>query len=200
MTSRLSLRRAVRSSTGWQSGRMRTGAVQRAWDEFVGPLGRLESTVVLAAASAGAVRVGVDTARRTTPARGLFLGAIAFDLIGGLIAFQLKPTRERYARSSFRSRLTFALLHLQPFAVPLAGEGSWKRAAFRYALSVASTLALETMRPQGLSRRRHANALAVSLSIVDVTRTASKQRWLGPVYLMKVIGGHGGIGGPLSRA
>lgn len=172
---------------------MWTDAAKKAWSEVVGPLGKRESAIVLAAATAGAVCIGVDTARRTTPARGAFLGAIAFDLIGGLIAFQLEPTRERYARSSFPSRLVFALLHLQPFAVPLIGEGSWKRAAFRYTGSVACTLALETVRPHAVTRRRHANALAAAMSVVDMVGVRSKQRWIGPIYLMKVIGGHGGI-------
>lgn len=171
---------------------MWTGPAQ-AWSELVGRLGKLESAVVLAAAAGGAVSVGVNTARQTTPARGAFLGAIAFDLIGGLVAFQLEPTRRRYVGSSFLSRLKFALVHLQPFAVPLIGEGSWKRATFRYAVSVASTLALESIRPHRPSRRRYANVLAAIVSIVDLVQTPSQQRWLGPVYLMKVIGGHGGI-------
>lgn len=108
---------------------MRTDRAETAWSELVGPLGKLESAVVLAAATGGAVSVGVNTARQTTPSRGAFLGAIAFDLIGGLITFQLEPTRGRYVSSSFLSRLKFALVHLQPFALPLIGEGSWKRRA-----------------------------------------------------------------------
>lgn len=126
---------------------------------------------------------------------------VAVDLVGGLVAFQLRPTREQYGRTSLGSRLTFALVHVQPFAVPLAGQGSWRRAAVRYVATVGSTAALELLPVRAASRRGVANTLGAALSAVDLASDGSPQRWFGPVYLMKVIGGHGGIPGsaPLRR-
>lgn len=148
---------------------------------------------VLGAAAAGAVAVGVNTVRRAGVGRSALLSCVAFDLVGGLIAFQLQPTREQYREASLQSRLAFALVHVQPFAVPLTGQGSWRRAALRYTAAVASTVALEVTLPRADSRRVAANMLAASLSFIDLASDTSQQRWFGPVYLMKVIGGHGGV-------
>ncbi|GAA1129551.1 hypothetical protein GCM10009670_22690 [Citricoccus alkalitolerans] len=87
----------------------------------------------------------------------------------------------------------FALVHLQPFLLPLFGEGSWARAALRYATAFLATTALERFVPRSASRRFVANGVAAALSSADFTTDKSQQRWFGPVYLMKVIGGHSGI-------
>lgn len=164
-----------------------------AWARLVGPLTGAQSAAVLAVAAAGAAAIGKHTARRTAVGRGVLLAVVAFDLIGGLVAFQLTPTREQYRKTSLRSRLVFTGVHLQPFVLPAVGQGTWKRAALRYAAAVASTVALETALPRAGSRRIVANLLAASLSVADVATDDSQQRWFGPVYLMKVIGGHAGI-------
>ncbi|MGC5615086.1 hypothetical protein [Georgenia sp. Z1491] len=144
-------------------------------------------------ATASALAVGVRTARRSGWLRGSLVGAVAFDLVGGLVAFQLPATRERYSMKAMRSRLTFALVHVQPFALPLLGEGSWRRAGLRCSTAVASTVALERLAPRSPGRRLIANGVAAALSLVDLATDSSRQRWFGPVFTMKVVGGHGGI-------
>lgn len=159
----------------------------------MGPLSKRQSAAVLTVATVGTAAVTVKTARHSDPWRGAGMGTVALDLLGGLVAFQLRPTRERYGASSLRSRLTFALVHIQPFAVPALNQGSWKQAAFRYTASVISTAALETALPRANSRRLAATALGTGLSALDLALGDSPQRWFGPVYFMKVVAGHGGM-------
>lgn len=132
------------------------------WGGLVGPLGRAASIGVLMAAASSAATVAASTSRRAGTGRGVALGAVAFDLVGGLIAFQLHGTRRRYAGSPLRSRLVFALVHVQPFVLPALGEGSWRRAAARYTAAVASTAVLERLAPCSASRRALANWLAAN--------------------------------------
>lgn len=148
---------------------------------------------MLAAAASSAVAVFASTSPRIGPARGAAIGAVAFDLVGGLVAFQLRPTREKYSASSLRSRMVFALAHVQPFLLPVLGEGSWRRAAARYTTAVIATAVLERCAPHSPSRWAVANSLAAASSVADLATGESQQRWFGPVYLMKVIGGHPGI-------
>lgn len=163
------------------------------WTRLVGPLSRTESAAVLGAAGATAAVVGATTARRSGPLRGSLMAAVAADLAGGLVTFQLRSTRVQYGASSLASRLTFAVVHVQPFLLPALGQGSWRRAAFRYGTAVGATGLLELIPAAEPARRRLAIALAATLSLADVASDHSPQRWFGPVYLMKVIGGHGGI-------
>lgn len=121
------------------------------------------------------------------------MGIVAFDLVGGLVAFQLRPTREKYSASSLRSRMGFALAHLQPFLLPVLGEGPWRRAAARYATAVIATAVLERCATRSTSRRAVANSVAAAFSGADLATGKPQQRWFGTVYLMKVIGGHSGI-------
>ena len=163
------------------------------WTSLVGPLSRTESAAVLGSAGVTAAVVGVRTARRSGPVRGGLMAVVAADLAGGLVTFQLRPTRRKYGASSLRSRLTFVLVHVQPFLLPALGLGSWQRAALRYGAAVGSTAALELVPAGEPARRRLATAVAATLSVADVASDTSTQRWFGPVYLIKVVGGHGGI-------
>lgn len=148
---------------------------------------------MLAAAASSAAAVFASTSPRAGAARGAAIGVVAFDLVGGLVAFQFRPTREKYSASSLRSRLAFALAHVQPFLLPILGEGSWRRAAARYATAVIATAALERCAPRSPCRRLVANSAAAAFSVADLATSESRHRWFGPVYLMKVIGGHSGI-------
>lgn len=172
---------------------MQNRLLSGAWHDLVGPLDRGASAVVLVVSAAAAAAVSVPTSRRAGVARGTVAGIIAFDLVGGLVAFQLPASRQKYARSTLRSRMTFALAHVQPFALPILGEGSLPRAAARYSTAVLATAALERFAPRTASRRVLANSVAALASTADVLTDVSDQRWFGPVYLMKVIGGHAGI-------
>ncbi|WP_040160655.1 hypothetical protein [Mobilicoccus massiliensis] len=59
---------------------------------------------------------------------------------------------------------------------------------------MVATTALETLLPDSPLRRPVANVLAAGLSVLDLVASGrERQRWLGPVYLMKVAGGHAGI-------
>ncbi len=166
---------------------------KRTWTTLVGPLGRGASTVVVVAAASAATVILTSTSRRVGAARGAAMGAVAFDLCGGLVAFQLRPTRKKYSESSLQSRMMFALAHVQPFLLPIIGEGSWRRATARYAAAIIATAALERFVPHSTNRRVVANCVAATVSIADLASDKSQQRWLGPVYLMKVIGGHSSI-------
>lgn len=164
----------------------------RAWRALMGPVSAPQAAAALAGAGTAAVTIGRRTAHRRGAARGLALGAVAFDLVGGLISFQLPPTRAAYARHGMRERLGFVAVHVQPFVLPLCGDGSWARASARYLAALAATVALEAGPERG-SRRLAANALAVALAALDAATDRSPQRWLGPVYLLKVVGGHAGV-------
>lgn len=163
------------------------------WSSLVGSLGGCESVVVLITATSAASGIFYTTCRRAGMARGVGVGLIAFDLWGGLAAFQFQPTREQYSRSPLRSRMLFALGHVQPFLLPVLGEGSWRAATTRYATAVASTVVLERFLPHSASRRVVANSAAAAFSVADLVFGESGQCWFGPVYLMKVVGGHSGI-------
>ncbi|MBE1515175.1 hypothetical protein H4W26_001930 [Nesterenkonia halotolerans] len=173
---------------------MRIRGRTKFWSSLVGPLGRRESAVVLVIATSAAARISYNTSRRAGIPRGVTAGLAAFDLWGGLVAFQFQPTREQYSRSPLESRMLFALVHVQPFLLPLLGEGSWRRATGRYATAVVSTAVLECFLSYSTSRRVVANGAAAALSAADLALGAPAHSWFGPVYLMKMIGGHSGIG------
>lgn len=153
----------------------------------------IEGAVALASAGVSAAVVGVSTARREGWIRGVVMGVVAFDLCGGLVSFQLGSTREEYARHDDRRRLVFVLVHLQPFVLPVTGQGTWRRAAARYAAAVGGTLALERVGIRPEHRRPIANGIALALAGADLMVASPGQRWLGPAYLLKLVGGHGGI-------
>ncbi len=153
----------------------------------------IEGAIALTAAGVSAAVVGVSTARRVGWIRGLVMGVVAFDLCGGLVSFQLGSTREEYAHHSDRRRLVFVLVHLQPFVLPLTGQGTWGQAVARYAAAVGGTLALERVGIRSEFRRPVANGLALALAGADLMVASPDQRWLGPVYVLKLVGGHGGI-------
>lgn len=121
------------------------------------------------------------------------MGFQAFDLVGGLVAFQWPGTRSKYAGGTGLGRLAFPVLHVQPYSVPLAGEGSWTVAAGRHLAAVASTAALDQIEMEPQRRRATANLVAAGLSLCDLAVTDSRQRWFGPVYLFKVVGGHASL-------
>ncbi|WP_159619570.1 hypothetical protein [Arthrobacter zhaoguopingii] len=156
-------------------------------------MGRNASAAVLACATLSATAAAAGTFRRIGVGRGTVVGLVAFDLVGGLVAFQMRGTREKYAQSPLRSRLVFAVAHVQPIVLPLIADGSWRRAAARYLAAVSMTAALELVVPPRMPRRLTANGVGLALSTLDLVSGPSTQRWFGPVYLMKVIGGHAGI-------
>ncbi|GAA4881081.1 hypothetical protein [Actinomycetospora straminea] len=164
-----------------------------AWTRLVGPLGPGASAVVLGSALLGGAAVTVSTTRRAGAWRGLVHGLVAVDLVGGLVTFQLPPTRGQYARSSSGARMSFVLAHLQPVVLPLTRQGTWRRAVARYVTAVAATGALEALGTRVGSRRAVATALGVAAAVVDGATAGPGPRWFGPVYLLKLIAGHGGI-------
>ena len=167
------------------------GVMRRMWRGLVGDLTDAQSAAVLLAAAGSAGAVWWRT-RADGPAAALAMGVVAFDLVGGLVAFPLPGTREHYAATGPAARVGFAVVHVQPFVLPLTRQGSLRSAAWRYGGAVTATVLLEVLDPG--RRRILANAVAAALSAVDLATSAgSPQRWLGPVYLVKVIGGHGGI-------
>ncbi len=169
------------------------GQLERFWGRLVGPLGAGRSAGVVSAAALGTTLVAVHTKRRNGLRAATTMAPVAFDLIGGLITFQLAPTRAKYADAPLRARMMFVGAHLQPLAVPVVGGGSWKRAMARYATAIVATTTLETVLANHPRRRLVANLIAAGVSAADVATDRGPQRWIGPVYLMKVIGGHGGI-------
>lgn len=168
--------------------------LDRAWTDLVGRLSPAQSALVLGGAAAGAVLVAVRTVDRGDgwPAR-LLMAGVAADLVGGLITFQLGPTRERYAETAVASRLGFVAAHLQPFALPLIGQGSWRRAGARYATVLLTSAAVEAAALSPTTRRRIATAVGVAAALMDVVTAPPGQRWFGPVYHLKLIGGHTSI-------
>ena len=166
-----------------------------AWRALMGPVSPAQGGATVAIAAAAAVGIGVGTGRRVGWRTGLLTAVVALDLVGGLISFQLPPTRAAYAQHSPQQRLGFVALHLQPFVLPLTRQGSWSRAAIRYGSALAATVGLELAGSRLPKRRLVANALAAGFAAVDFATDASPQRWFGPVYLAKLIGGHGGIAG-----
>lgn len=188
--SKPALRTSLKATTSSSGARW-----SRAWTLLVGPLDRKQSALVLTSATASAITVGV----RTRPAgrvRAAVTAAVAFDLVGGLVAFQLPATRAVYAPSSLISRVGFAAAHVQAGVVPLTGQGSWSTAAGRYLAALSSTVLLEVALPKSPHRRAVATVVAAAFSISDlVVSRGEEQRWLGPVVLIKVIGGHASIAG-----
>lgn len=163
------------------------------WSRLVGPVGPARSALILGVAGAAALHAAVEAWRRRGPAAAVITGLVAFDLYGGLVAFQLRETRAEYAAKELGDRLVFVVLHLQPYLLPLTGQGGPGQATARYAAAVLSTGALEWLLPTSRYRRLVANAVAALLTWLDSRAPAGEQRWLGPVYLMKLTGGHGGI-------
>lgn len=156
------------------------------WRRLVGPLDRKHSALVLASAAAAAIKVGVTTwpAGRV---RAAVMGVVAFDLVGGMVAFQLPATRAAYAPSSVISRVGFAAAHVQAGVVALTGQGSWSTVAGRYLAALSSTVLLESMLPTSPRRRAVATVAAVLCSVADLMVSRGEgQRWLGPAILVKV--------------
>lgn len=165
----------------------------RPWESLMGPVGRGGSATVLAVAITAGLAIGHRTRRHQGLGWALVMGVVGFDLVGGMVAFQLRPTRAQYAHHTPRARLGFVTGHLHPFLLPLSGQGSWARAMARYATAVATTVVLERCPGDSRPRRGAVMASAIALAAGDVLTDRSPQRWLGPVYLIKLVGGHGSI-------
>lgn len=159
----------------------------------MGPVDGGASAAVLSVATLAGLAVARRTRAGAGTGRALLLGVLAFDLVGGLVAFQLRATRDQYARHAPRSRLGFVAGHLHPFLLPLAGQGGWGRAAARYVAAVGATVVLDGTLQTSPRRRAVGSALALALSAGDLLTDRSAQRWFGPVYLCKLVGGHGSI-------
>lgn len=93
-----------------------------------------------------------------------------------LWAFQWPGTRSKYTGGTGLGRLAFPVLHVQPYSVPLAGEGSWTVAAGRHLAAVASTAALDQIEVEPQRRRATANLFAAGLSLCDLAVADSRQR------------------------
>ncbi|WP_154674333.1 hypothetical protein [Nakamurella lactea] len=169
------------------------------WTRLVGPASRAESVAILVPAVIGGALVARSTARRRGLVRGAAAAAVAVDLIGGVVAFQTSSARSRYAESTASARMLFTAAHLQPAIMPLIGEGNWPTATRRYLLSLGGS-ALLTRMP---AARRRVAGLAVTLAAVAIERIGATgtDRWLGPVYLTKLLAGHGTLADrPVSRS
>ena len=94
-----------------------------AWRALMGPVSPAQGGATVAIAAAAAVGIGASTRRRVGWRTGLLTAVVALDLVGGLISFQLPPTRAAYAQHSPQQRLGFVALHLQPFVLPLTRQG-----------------------------------------------------------------------------
>lgn len=169
--------------------------LRRAWSGLVGPLGAARSAGVVGAATAAGLVAGTETAARCGPGVGAFVGVTAVDLVGGMVAFQLRPTREHYARTSLSRRMALAAAHVQCFALPIVGEGTWSAAAGRWAGVVASTALLQCAVPAA-HRRPAGFVLAAGLTAADVALAGPRQRWLGPVWFTKLVAGHATLPDP----
>ncbi|WP_295017962.1 hypothetical protein [uncultured Micrococcus sp.] len=167
----------------------------RVWRGLVEPLGRAESAAVLGVAAVTGLAVARQTGTRRGPGAALLLGAVAVDVTGGMVAFQLPATRERYRSSSLADRLGLAAAHVQCLALPPAGEGTWSRALARWAGVVGATAVLQAVVPE---RRRRAagTALGAVLAAADLATDRSAQRWLGPVWYLKLVAGHATLPDP----
>lgn len=175
---------------------MMTNPARRGWHRLMGPVDRPQSLTVLAAATAAGTVVALRTARRRArwlPA--VVVGAVAVDLVGGLIAFRLEPVRRKYAAAGTLGRLAFPVVHVQPYALPLVGEGTWRRAAARHAAAIVATAVLQAAEQPPVMRRVTADGIATAVALLDVAIADGPQRWFGPVYAYKVIGGHGSLVG-----
>ncbi len=160
-----------------------------AWRGLVGPLGAASSAAVLGAAGVGVAAVTRSTReRRSWPVAGV-VGVVAADLIGGMVAFQIPETRRHYAETSLGSRLVLAIGHVQCFALPLLGEGTWGRALKRWAGVVCGTMLLQSFVAEQ-DRRLVGSALALFLGSADLATDLTRQRWFGPVWAVKLVAGH----------
>lgn len=171
-----------------------TNRADAVWRAVMGPVGPKQGGATMAVAAAAALVVGRRTLREKGPVAAIVTGVVAFDLVGGMVSFRLESTRRQYAGHDVRQRLLFAAAHVQPFVLPITGQGNWSRAAVRYGLALAATAALEAFTPTRPGRGMIADALGAALALADLASDRSKQRWLGPVYLIKLVGGHGGVG------
>jgi hypothetical protein len=163
------------------------------WSRLVGPLPPAESLSVLGVAVAAAAA----TWRRSRTQRGALasalIGGLALDLAGGLVAFQLPPTRRTYAQKQGSDRLMFVTAHVHPFVLPALGSGTWRRAGARYAAALGANVLFDRTRPPAASRRVLAASAAGVASLIDLPGSGTPERWFGPLYLLKLIGGHAGI-------
>lgn len=183
------------SATGVRA-RLHPTAAAAVWQGLVGPLGPGSSALVLGTAGLVATAVAART-RHDGAWPAAVMAVVAFDLAGGLVAFQFPATRDSYAHSSRIARLGFAAAHVQAFAVPLVSQGTWASAARRYLSAMGASALLESALPDSPKRRVAGQALALALSAADVVlASGEKQRWLGPVILLKVVGGHASIPHP----
>lgn len=165
------------------------------WTQLVGDLDAAQSFCVMGAAAVVTHAVWRDTRSRGL-GRAVAMAVTAWDLVGGLVAFQMPPTRAKYARAGSRERMIFVLLHGQPFVVPLSGEGRFSTAAGRY-LAVLGGAAVADRLISQKQRLIWSLGLAGLLVTVDLVATRDEQqRWLGPTYFMKLLGGHASIQAP----
>ena len=149
---------------------------------------------VLGAASVSALAVGLSAASRDGAAKGAVAAGLAFDLVGGLVALHWPSNRRAFTRKGIPERLLFTGLHVQPFVLPAIGQGTWGHAARRYLTALGVSAALELLVPRSRLRPAIATAAAAVLAVEDWRRGRGwRNRWLGPVLLLKLIGGHAGI-------
>ncbi|GAB3623625.1 hypothetical protein GCM10027418_17080 [Mariniluteicoccus endophyticus] len=171
--------------------------LRRFWTGLVGPVPPRTSGVIMAGAGAATCAVAVSTPGPVW--RRVVMGAMAFDIVGGMVAFQVPATRAEYARKSSVEHLGFVAAHLHPAVLAALGEGSWTRNATRYAYAVAVTEGLQRAPLSPQARRRAAMALGLVAAVVDLATDRSGSRWFGPAYL-KLVAGHAGIGARARRA
>ena len=154
---------------------------------------------MLSAAVASGLVAGLAARRRGGTVQGAVAAMIAFDLTGGMVAFHQPATRCVYARRNLAARLLFTGMHAHPFLLAMTGQGTWKQALCRYLEVNATTAALELLVPRSRIRPVLATVIAVLLAGMDWRNSPGQQnRWLGPVFLLKLISGHAGI--PRERA
>ena len=148
---------------------------------------------MLSAAAASGLVAGHAARRRGGTVRGAVAAMIAFDLTGGMVAFHQPVTRCFYARCNLAARLLFTGMHVHPFLLAMTGQGT-EQAVCRYLEVNATTAALELLVPRSRIRPVLATVIAVLLAGMDWRNSPGQQnRWLGPVFLVKLISGHAGI-------
>ena len=161
---------------------------------LLGVADREAAVPVLGAASVSALAVGLSAGSRDGAVKGAVAAGLAFDLVGGLVALHWPSNRRAFARKDIPERLLFTGIHVQPFVLPAIGQGTWSHATRRYLTALGASAALELFVPRSRLRPAIATAAAAVLAVEDWRRGRGRRnRWLGPVLLLKLISGHAGI-------
>ena len=161
---------------------------------LLGVADREAAVPVLGAASVSALAVGLSAGSRDGAVKGAVAAGLAFDLVGGLVALHWPSNRRAFARKDIPERLLFTGIHVQPFVLPAIGQGRWSHATRRYLTALGASAALELFVPRSRLRPAIATAAAAVLAVEDWRRGRGRRnRWLGPVLLLKLISGHAGI-------